>query len=215
MGALPLAEMSNHHPKAFSYLKQMKPILDQRKGFTAWDRSFQEESFYAIQRVGDYTFSAYKVAWRYIAADFLVAVIGPDANGRPRLPNDKVMFVAAENQEEAFYLCGVLSSDVCRWKVTAFSSGTQISASAIESLNIPQFEAANSLHLEICKACRDGHQAVSERNLSAAAAALERVNVATAVLFSIDLRAMRLFRIQLGKAHRTDWPALSTSDEER
>jgi len=208
MRALPPAELESRYPKAFSYLTQMRTILDQRKGFTEWERNFQEESFYAIQRVGDYTFAPYKVAWRYIATDFLSAVVGPDATGRPRLPNDKVMFVGLEDESEAFYLCGVLSSDPFRWKVTAYASGTQISATAIEPLCVKLFSGSNPAHVAISQACRAGHLAVSHGDIAKADEALASLNESVAHLFGIDGRTMRLFRAELEKAHRTDWPIL-------
>lgn len=216
MRALPPAEMQARYPCAFSYLTQMRPILDQRKGFTEWERNFQEEAFYAIQRVGNYTFAPYKVAWRYIATDFLVAVIGPDPKGRPSLPNDKVMFVGVESESEAFYLCGILSSDPFRWKVTAYASGTQISATAIEPLGVKLFSATDPLHAEISQACRAGHVAMSHGAINDATAALAQVNAAASKLYGIDHKTMRLFRAELESAHRTDWQQLqATEDDER
>lgn len=214
MRALPPAEFGSRYPKAFSYLTQMRTILDQRKGFTEWERTFQEEAFYAIQRVGDYTFAPYKVAWRYIATDFLSAVIGPDAKGRPRLPNDKVMFVGLDDESEAFYLCGVLSSDPFRWKVTAYASGTQISASAIEPLCVKLFSPTNPLHVEISQSCRAGHLASSHAEIGEATAALGRVNESVAKLFGVDDITMKLFRAELEQAHRTDWPQLRAAEDD-
>jgi len=210
MHALPMSELAASHPRALAYLDSMRAILDQRKGFTEWERAFQAEAFYAIQRVGDYTFAPYKVAWRYIANDFLCAVIGPDDRDRPRLPNDKVMFVGVADPAEAFYLCGLLSSDPIRWKVMAYVAGTQISASAIAPLAVARFDPHDDRHRTISEACRAGHIAVSTGAQAEASGALTRINRATAALFRFDDATMRSFRDELTRA-LSDWPRLERS----
>lgn len=55
--------------------------------------------------MGPYTFSRYKVAWRYIARSFITAVIAPMQDpylGETLpLPNEKVVYVAHDCREEA------------------------------------------------------------------------------------------------------------------
>ncbi|HNT00240.1 MAG TPA: hypothetical protein PLJ27_14995 [Polyangiaceae bacterium] len=205
MKALPPDEMRRRFPKAWDYLVSMRKILDERKGFTKWERGFREEAFYAIQRIGEYTFAPYKVAWRYIANDFIVAVVGPDAEGRPRLANDKVIFVGLEDASKAYYLCGLLSSDPIRWKVTAYASGTQISVSAIEPLKIPTFDPGNPLHRQVAQACEAGHVAVRSREYSRAAESLRAINAVFAKMFGISDKAMKSFRRELEARYPKEW----------
>jgi hypothetical protein len=118
------------------------------------------------------------------------------------------MFVGVEDEAEAFYLCGVLSSDPIRWKVTAYAAGTQISANAIEPLGVARFDQASRLHVEISQACRAGHRALSEGSTRGATEALMRINIAAASLFGVDDVGMREFRAELERVHRTDWQPL-------
>ena len=161
MDAIPPDEMERHYPAALRYLSSMREVLDARGGFTKWEQPFRDRAFYVIQRIGDYTFADYKVCWKYIAKDFISAVIGPDTHGKPRLPNDKIMSIAAESEAAAYYLCGVLSSSPVRWQVLSHTSGTQISASSIESIGIPLYDPTDEIHGRISALCMEGHRLLS------------------------------------------------------
>jgi hypothetical protein len=198
-------EMASSYPLALNYLASMRPILDERKGFSGWEQAFRDESFYAIQRIGAYTFAQYKVAWRYIASDFIVAVIGPDADGRPMLPNDKVMFVSTASAAEAYYLCGILSSDPMRWKVVSSMTNTQISTNAIKHLKIATFDQANHLHVEISEACRQGHAAVERGDTKRAMQKLEAINARVVSEYGLSQKDMQAFREDLQQTHPDKW----------
>lgn len=213
MNALSPSEMRSRYPKAWDYLVSMRGILDERKGFTEWEKGFREDAFYAIQRIGDYTFAPYKVAWRYIASDFILAVIGPNREGRPRFANDKVIFVGLEDPREAYYLCGFLSSDPVRWKVTAYASETQISVSAIEPLKIAKFDSSNVAHRQIADACEAGHAAVEAGDEARAASSLMAINGAVARMFGISERAMSSFRRDLEARYPREWAVLAINEE--
>lgn len=148
-------------PLTMSYLEHFRPELDGRKGFAGWERKIQEREFHAILRVGEYTFSPYKVVWRYIADDFICAVTGCADDvylGRKIiLPNEKLMFISAGSEDEAYYLCGLLSSTPVSRCVRSFMSGTSISAHVLDKLYIPAFDPSDKRHTDISKLCRDGH----------------------------------------------------------
>jgi hypothetical protein len=185
MRALPQEHLERRYPRILRYLASMRGVLDERRGFSGWERSMQEEAFYAIQRVGAYTFSPYKTAWKYIARDFIVAVIGPDGRGRPRLCNDKVMYVSFDDEQAAFYLCGVLSSDPVRWCVVSTMTGTQISTSAIRHLHISPFMPADATHRLIARACQRGHAAVAKGRSDVAEKQLATINRAVADMYGL------------------------------
>ena len=161
MRPLSPAVLAATYPKALAYLQSMRPVLEARRGFAGWERRIHEETFYAIQRIGEYTFAPFKAAWRYVASDFIVAVVGPGRDGRPRLCNDKVMYLGCISETEAHFLCGLLSSDPVRWRVVSAMTGTQISTSAVKHLNLPRFAADDPVHAEIAARCKGGHEAVA------------------------------------------------------
>jgi len=212
MHALSPEYIQGTYPLVWHYLQRMRPVLEARKGFAGWEKQFLDEAFYAIQRVGEYTFAPYKVAWRYIALDFIVAVVGPDVAGRPRLCNDKVMFVPVSSPEEAYYLCGVLSSSPVRWTVISTVKNTQISTSAITGIRVPRFEAGNALHSDISAACRAGHEDVAAGRLQSAQEKLSVVSTLTGRLFGYNDRDLRCFEAEL--LQRYGSVSFSLSDEE-
>ncbi len=164
---LPVEEsvLRTEAPKTFGYLTGFREALSLRKGFSGWEKEIQARHFYAILRIGEYTFSKYKVAWRYIAQSFITAVISSTKDcflgEKLCIPNEKVMYVGTGCKDEAYYLCGVLSSSAVRYCVQCYMNPTSISAHVLDKLNIPRFDPASALHQRIAAICEAGHQAGS------------------------------------------------------
>lgn len=154
-------ELKQSNPRTYSYLEHFKNNLDSRKGFAGWEKEIQRKEFHAILRVGEYTFSKYKVVWKYIASEFICAVVSEVEDTllgkKMLLPNEKVMYVSLDNELKAYYLCGVLSSSLIAECVQSYMNPTSISAHVLDKLNIPKFEANNTIHLQIAQACKQGH----------------------------------------------------------
>lgn len=148
-------------PDTFEYLHHFKADLDGRKGFAGWEKEIQKQEFQAVLRVGEYTFSKYKVVWKYIASEFTCAVVGcvddRYLGHKMLMPNEKVMYVSTDDEDEAYYLCGVLSSSLIANCVKSYMNPTSISAHVLDKLNIPDFDRSNRRHLAIASLCREGH----------------------------------------------------------
>ena len=153
-----LAEIA---PLTMNYLLHFKKDLDGRNGFAGWEKEIQQQEFHAILRIGDYTFSKYKVVWKYIASEFICAVISSVDDRylgeKPILPNEKIMYVSTDDETEAYYLCGILSATVVAECVKSYMNPTSISAHVLNKLNIPSYDSENVLHREIAEICKSGH----------------------------------------------------------
>ena len=153
--------LAKETPGTLRYLSSFKTELDARKGFAGWEKEIQNHFFYAILRVGKYTFSKYKVAWRYIAQSFTTAVISSVDDKylghKMLIPNEKIMYVSTNCEEEAYYLCGVLSSSLVCYCVKSYMNPTSISAHVLKKLHIPDFDANNPYHMRISEICKEGH----------------------------------------------------------
>ena len=153
--------MKEEAPKTFEYLSYFKEDLDGRKGFAGWEKEIQKQEFHAVLRVGEYTFSKYKVVWKYIASEFICAVVGSVDDqylgSKMLIPNEKIMYVSTDDENEAYYLCGVLSSTMVANCVKGYMNPTSISAHVLDKLNIPQFDSGNIKHMEIARICKAGH----------------------------------------------------------
>ena len=114
--------------------------------------------FYSMFNVGDYTFAPWKVVWRYVASDFIVAVVGPASDEKPVVPNEKLMLVPVEDDNEAFYLCGVLNSSPIRFAVQSFFVQTQIAPHVLQKLCIPRYEPNTDHQNRIAHLSRRAHE---------------------------------------------------------
>lgn len=154
--------LASETPLTYAYLSRFREELDARRGFAGWENEIRKERFYSVLRVGDYTFAKYKVAWRYIAQSFIAAVIeereDPYLGRKLPLPNEKVMYVGTDTREEAYYLCGILSSLPVRFAVECYMNPTSISAHVLDKLNIPIFDSGDPLHQAISALCEEGHR---------------------------------------------------------
>lgn len=176
MWPIPQEQLKTESPNTYHYLMQFKEELDGRKGFAGWEKEIQKKECHAILRVGEYTFSKYKVIWKYIASEFVCAVIGTVDDvflgAKTLLPNEKIMYVSTDDEEEAYYLCGVLSSTLVANCVKSYMNPTSISAHVLNKLHIPKFDKGNAYHLAIAQACKEGH---GKRDISSYIEKIDRI----------------------------------------
>ena len=187
-------------PKTFDYLAHFKADLDARKGFAGWEKEIQAQHFYSILRIGEYTFSSYKVAWRYIAQSFITAVITSAQDSligdKLYIPNEKIMYVGTDCREEAYYLCGVLSSSPVSYCVKCYMNPTSISAHVLDKLNIPKYDPSNALHQRIATICEAGHAAADADQRAALQLDLD---TAISQLYGIPADSIQLIQTSLEK----------------
>jgi hypothetical protein len=110
-------ELEHLAPKTYSYLSNLRDVLEARRGVTGFDHDSFAAGFYTLLRIGDYTFKPYKVVWRYISKTFKCCVIEPAwLAGRlvPVLPQEKLMLIGFDEPLEAYYVCAMLSSTPIR-----------------------------------------------------------------------------------------------------
>jgi SAM-dependent methyltransferase len=158
LNAIPEKEMQERYPRTYGYFKRFEQTLLKRGGWEVKQMMKAGKPFYSMSEIGDYTFAPWKVVWRYVASDFIVAVAEPH-NGRPVVPNEKLMLVACGGDQEAHYLCATLNSSPIRLAVRGFFVETQIAPHVIERLRIPRFDPNNPVHLRLAELSMQAHEA--------------------------------------------------------
>jgi len=143
-------------------------LLEQMKNIN----KLLDEQFYILDNIAEYTFKPYKVAWKHIAgairgkAEFSCAVIEPRDDkyvGRKTIiPDASLMVVALDNEDEAYYLCGVLNSSFVRSLVASYMIETEISTHILEVVRIPKFNPQNALHKHIAELSKRAHELARE-----------------------------------------------------
>ena len=189
-------EMEKNYPLTYKYLTRFRQELDERKGFVGWEKENQKENFHTILRIGEYTFSKYKVVWKYISSEFIVSVISSIEDKymgeKMLMPNEKVMYISTDNELEAYYLCGILSSSPISYCVKSYMNPTSISAHILEKLNIPEYCPDNRIHNEIANLCKYGHDSnITQEQKNDIQ---DKIDTLVGLLYKIDKEKINLVR---------------------
>jgi methylase of polypeptide subunit release factors len=154
-------EMQLNYGKTWAYLKQFEVPLRIR---AAYKRYFgEDEPFYSMFDIGDYTFSPYKVVWTRVDVDIKGAVVGSaDVAGirKPILPIETAVIVAFHELQEAHYFCAVLNSSPWRFVITSTAvhgTGGFGSPNVLQKARIPKFNPQYPLHLNLAQRSQQAH----------------------------------------------------------
>ena len=157
--AIPEGEMKTSLPKTYRYLQQFEDILRTRSGYR---RYFTEDDpFYSIFNIGDYTFAPYKVVWTRIGSSMAAAVVG-SAEGKPIVPQETITLVPFSAQKEAQFVCAVTNSAPFNFAVQSYSQkggksfGTP---SILQSIGIPQYDPEDPTHQALAEISEQAHKA--------------------------------------------------------
>lgn len=152
--AIPEGEMQTAFPKTWGYLNT---FTSQLRASGIYKRYFKSsDPFYSIFNVGDYTFSPFKLLIREISSDLTCAVVG-SFEGKPCVPDHKLILVPFDDELEAHYLCAVSNSLPARVFVKAYTLSTSFSTHVFNHLSVQKFDRRNALHLRLAEASKQAH----------------------------------------------------------
>jgi len=176
-------EMKVKYPNAYSYFYNFFTELINRKGepyesklepyrkLTFDEAERKAPPFYWVFNVKP-SLAPYKVVWKYIAgaitgkAEFSCAVIGDveDKNVGKKIviPNEKLMLVPLDSEDEAYFLSGVLNSTVVRTIVASYVIETHISTHILDFIKVPKYNSQSELHRRISDLSRKAHELARE-----------------------------------------------------
>ena len=152
-------ELKIKYPKAYEYFYNFKNQLKNRSIHRLWGKG---NPFYSVYDIGDYTFSQYKVVWKYVSgkisgkAEFSTAVIGD------LIPNEKLMLIPLSSEDEAHYVSGVLNSSIVQLFVASYVIETAISTHITERIRIPKFDPNDPEHLKLSTLSKKAHEVARE-----------------------------------------------------
>jgi hypothetical protein len=150
--------MAVEYPKTYHYLKQFEDLLRTSAIYTRYFRP--SDPFYSMFNVGEYTFAPYKVVLREIASELTCAVVG-SVNGRPIVPDHKLVLCPFEVQAEAHFVCAALNSSAARFTVGSYSVETQFSNHVFEHVALPEFDNTKPVHRHLAALSQQAHAATS------------------------------------------------------
>jgi len=146
------------NPKTFRFFKAFQDFLETRSTFK---NRMKGAPFFAIYNVGSYTFSPYKVIWAEMTGDFAAAVMTsghvPGVGERVYIPDHKLYFADFDQPEPAYYLCGLLHSQIVKEMIEAHNVSTNM-GDIFKHVNLPKFDELNTDHLALVNLVRQAHQ---------------------------------------------------------
>ncbi|WP_219845165.1 N-6 DNA methylase [Paenibacillus sp. PCH8] len=156
----------------FNYYEQ---LLRSR---STWKRYLKGKPFYSIYNIGDYAFSPYKVIWAEQSSRFKAAVVTetnvPLIGKRPFIPDHKVFYVACWNSDEAYYLCGLLNSNIVKEYVESHVVSINV-GNIFKHMNLVEFSQENQDHHNLARLVKEAHRNNSEDLLSKIRDAADRI----------------------------------------
>ena len=128
--------------------------------------------WYRLDNVGEYTFSKYKVIWKEQSKDCAAVAVGdyntlPNNNisnfrGKPVVVDSKVLMLATETMDEAYYVCGVLNSKTIRDIIDAYAIGLNRGVDVLNNICIPKFNTRDAIHNRIAEISSEIHKLAFE-----------------------------------------------------
>jgi hypothetical protein len=185
----PEEQMKNQWPRSYSYLTRFKEILVSRAS-KPLKQLAERTTFYAVFGVANYTTARYKVVWKRMTNDLIAVVISQYKTPfgyKTIIPLETTALIAADNEDEAHYLCAVINSTPVREFVKSFSSAGRGfgTPSVMNHVGIPKFDPKNKLHQKLAELSKTLHD-LKIRDKLDEVAGLER---------EVDRLACKLFGI--------------------
>jgi hypothetical protein len=151
-------------PLTYAYLTQFKDVLLSRRSRVI-KQLMETTEFYAMYAVGDYTFTKYRVIWKFMASKINAAVISKietDLGLKKLISTKTTAFFALDNKSEAHYLCAILNSEIINSFIKSFSSaGRGFGAPSImNNFAIPSFNNNNETHKQLAELSEKAHNFV-------------------------------------------------------
>jgi methylase of polypeptide subunit release factors len=158
-----LTEMQKKYPKTFAYLKHFEKTLRSRAAFKRFfdpDR----DPFYTMFAISDYTFAKWKVVWREMASVMTASVVD-QLDGKPIIPDHKLMMVECKSKAESHYLCAALNSSPPRMVILGYALSIQMDTHILEHIRIPRFDPNNKAHQRLSELSMQAHNIVHNQGL--------------------------------------------------
>ena len=153
-------------PKTYGYLKDFEEILKQR---AAYKKYLGKTPFYSMYDLGKYTFSPYKVVWNRVGNKLescVISSVNDEFLGKkPVLPEEHLVFIPTEDENEAHFICCILNSTILDFTLRSIAGGPLNFGSPKvfeNTVRIPKFDANNNIHRELAELSKKAHEFASK-----------------------------------------------------
>ncbi len=156
--------LSINFPYTYRFLSRFKEHLLNR---SLYKRYFEKTKlpFYTIYNVGEHSYQSYKVVWnrmgKYLSPSVVSKVVDSNIGTKVLLPDDTLSYFSTNNEDEAHYLCAIMSSKIIEFVLSSISGGTKSfgTPKIVEStLKIERYNATNPIHRELSDLSKKTHE---------------------------------------------------------
>lgn len=125
--------------------------------------------FYRLDNIGDYTFAPYKVLWKEQTSEMSAVVVSSYYNSIPNakiglfsedkiiVVDSKVLMLGLDNEEEAYYVCGVLNARSITTVIDGYAISTNRGIDVLKYIAIPKYDSRNMTHHSIAEISKEIH----------------------------------------------------------
>jgi SAM-dependent methyltransferase len=188
--AVPTETLKVKFPKTFAYFKGFEKEI-RACALLAQFFDPTTDPFYSSYNVGTYTYAPFKVVWKEICQEIEAVVI--EDPGRSVIPDHKLVMVAFDKAEPAYFLSGLLNSIPVGLFVRSYAVQTSISGHIFDYVAFPQFDSKDSAHRDVAKYARDLHSAKASDVVDLE----ERLDQAVALVLTVPQSHLKLMRKEL------------------
>ncbi|MEO0026421.1 MAG: N-6 DNA methylase, partial [candidate division WOR-3 bacterium] len=146
--------MKAKYPKSFLYFEKFKKILEARPAYVKY---LQDEPYYSLYDIKDYTFAPWKVVWREQAKCLTASVAGLKFK-KPVIPDHKLMVIDSANENEAHYICANLNSSPARYATGCYAISISHDTHILQNICIPRFDPSDEVHLRLAELSERAHE---------------------------------------------------------
>lgn len=158
---IPESTLASEAPHTFEWLNyyhdELLATREQNGKF--FNHKFQP--FYRLDNVGSYTYSPYKVLWKEQSGTMAAVVVSsylksiPDADrnlfssDKCIVVDSKVLMLATDNENEAYYVCGIINAPVVAEVIDGYGVATNRGIDVLKYIAIPKYDSENCVHKKI------------------------------------------------------------------
>jgi hypothetical protein len=164
---IPESEMRQEYSNSYQFFQNWEDILRETRERNSKFYDDNEDPFYLLDNVGEYTFAPYKAAWPEIRSGKVQsAVLEPTDEGlnekKPIANTHKVMFIPYQEKKPAHLACAVINSQITELILRGYTGTiTGLSPHILETINVPKYDQNNPIHSELAELSIEAHNTTS------------------------------------------------------
>lgn len=152
--------LQSTYPLTWAYIRKFENLLRKRKAFKKFYDP-EKDPFYSMYSVTKDTFAECKVAWMDISATVKATVLSGLTGNDMILPEHTVMFLPTKSEDEAHYVCAVLSSHPVDTVISGYIVDNHVATHPIQNVVIPKFDPKSEIHKTLASLSRRAHKAAA------------------------------------------------------